>query len=398
MNAELLKLISPVVYLFVWVAFVRRHHIVSLAGPALFFTGVVALSQNFSFVYRELFQGLQILLVMLLLLRVLKRRSIGRFNIPVLLFLSFILLSLAFSEFDQDGRSQLINFLVAIGVTNYIFESINTRAKLAISMGYVGRLAFVASIFGFFEFFLDSSSRIEATFSNSNYYAFFLGLGYCASFASTRGWWRIVVLSCIIFSIILSGSRSALLFPVAHFLWQTFCDKGIVKFLGALVGIGALGALLILSGSTRLGSDSSEGSDAERLIFAEVALRMANDHPVLGVGWGRYITEFGNYSSSSEQILTSTGEVDATTQDRRVTHNDLLRVLAELGWIAFFLSIIGIAFGFFRALRNRERENYYIFPMWLGCFAFSLTHNNMNGALFWIIILLPFVYLRRRPD
>lgn len=398
MNSDLLKLLAPVAFLLAWLDFSRKNKSLHLIGVTLFFTSIVAFSQNFVFIYRELHQGIQILMILFATRTLIKTQKLHKFNYIFFIFLVFIIISLVFSKVDDDARVQLVNILVVIGVTNYLYNSISSASRMQVLMLFVGRLAVISSILGLIEFGINISQRVEGTFANSNYYAFFLGIGYCVVFQNMSGLRRNLSLALILMAIVLSGSRAALVFPILQFSWYVYRSKNFRSLaIYGLLGI-AIAVALIASGLTRFSDvQASEGSDAERIIFAKIAYQMANDHPLTGVGWGRYISEFGSYSSTAEQIFTSAGVIDASEQDRRVTHNDYIRILAELGWIAFITSLISLFVGFIKIVKNKNHELGYIFPVWLGTVIFSFTHNNLNGALFWFVFLLPFYFFRNKP-
>jgi hypothetical protein len=399
MNFDLIKQFAPIVFVCLWIFSVLRNKSSAYAGATLFFTGFVAFSQNFAFIYRQLFQFLQAVMAIYCIFDVLRQRRIFRFNYLFLVLLSSILVSLMFSQFDADANAQVLNIVVAIAVVNYLYQMLRSDLVLGKVMSFVGLLAVVESIFGLLEFVGNLGVRSEGTFANPNYFALFLGVGFCIVYESRRGTRRNVSMALLLIGILISGSRAGFLLPVLSVSWSLHrMRKTSHVIIYGAVGAVALGAL-ILSGVTRLSDTASrEGSDAERVIFARIALRMANDHPLTGVGWGRYISEFGHYSSAAEEILTGSGEVDVSNQERRVTHNDLVRILAELGWPSFFLAIFSLMRGGFKIWRFGESSFAYFVPIWLGTVSFSFAHNNLNGAFFWFLFVVPFHLYGRIVD
>ena len=392
MNQDTLKLLAPFVFVIAWLEFSLHNRSKYLILATLFFTSLVAFSQNFVFIYREIHQGIQMVLILFSVRTLIKSKKILKFNRLFLIFLILIGISFIFSRFDEDARIQLVNLVVAITVTNFLYGSLNSVSRIKVVLKFIARITIILSIIGLIEYAAISSERIEGTFANPNYYAFFLGIGYCFVFYSNKGVAKNLSLILILTAIVLSGSRAGLAFPLLQMIWHIYKSNNLKGFIvygicGSIVALGIAG-----SGVTRFSdaSNSSEGSDAERIIFTRIAFQMAADHPFTGVGWGRYISEFKNYSSNSEQIATSSGVIDASEQERRVTHNDLTRILAELGWIAFILSLISLIVGLLNIIRNKNSEMEYILPLWLGTVIFSLTHNNLNSALFWFIFLMPF--------
>jgi len=85
------------------------------------------------------------------------------------------------------------------------------------------------------------------------------------------------------------------------------------------------------------------GSAASRFHFWQIALDMFLEHPVLGVGFGRYSDEYDNFDTSNGKFGRG-----------RSVHNTFLAVLSETGMIgsACFVMIFGFAaLSFIRAYR-----------------------------------------------
>jgi O-antigen ligase len=392
MIQEYIKLLAPLLIMAAWANFAIKVKFPRLIGVGLFFASYVAFSQNFSLIYREIHQGLQILLVAAFIVSTIRSGRMLRINMYLGVFLFFIVMSLIFSTLDEDAISQLLNYLVAFCVANYLFISLRSLGDLDHALNFVARLSLMLALFGLFEVLLNMTSRAEATFSNPNYYGLFLGVGFCIVFAKWDGWQRNFSLLVVVSAILFSGSRSAMIFPILQLFWMIYRGGNIKKFMPLVIVLGLAVVYVLNSGSSRyLATDQKEASDAERIIFANVALNMSKDHPLTGVGWGRFINEFGNYSSYVSKIVISSGDViDVSNQDRRVTHNDYMRILAELGWPALCLVIIFIIYGLRIIIKNKGFGLDYVLPIWLGLLLFSATHNNMNSAFFWFFLLLPF--------
>lgn len=79
------------------------------------------------------------------------------------------------------------------------------------------------------------------------------------------------------------GSRSGILFPLMQFFWALYLDKKYLKLIFLIfIGASILGTLSLRD------KEATSGSDAERMVFAKMAIEMAKDHPLNGVGWGRF--------------------------------------------------------------------------------------------------------------
>lgn len=391
MSPELIKIFAPVIAFLAWMFFVNKQKYKVIKGVSLYFLSYAVFSSNFSFFYREIHQVIQILLIVLFLFATTRSRRVQEINIVFLVFLLFVGVSLVFSGINEDAKSQLINLLVSFSVCNYLFVATNNSKNLDRALEFFAGLSVFVALTGFLEFFVNGNSRIEGTLSNSNYYGFFIGIGFCLVFVKWQGWRRNVALCFILIAIILSGSRSALLLPLLQYLWFSYRTGNIKKLIPYVLLLSVAVAVIAGSGISRFSNtEETASSDAERIIFAGIALSMANDNPFTGVGWGRFISEFGKYSSTSQVIALDEGDIDASTQDRRVTHNDFLRILAELGWVAFLATVGFLLYGFYIVLNKKYLNSDCLTPIWFGMILFSASHNNLNNALFWFFILLPY--------
>jgi hypothetical protein len=391
-----IKLFAPFIFLALWVSYISIKRSFGLSLVALFFASYAGFSQNFEFFYREFHQLIQIVMMFYIALIVIKRRSVKNISlIPVSLFV-LIIISLLVSGLDEDARQQLINYIVCIFVVLLIYTSIKSDDDFESLIIYLAKLGVASALIGIFEFIVTGSDRIEGTFANPNYYALFIAVAFCIVWERYRGPKRGIYLAFIVAALVLSGSRSALIFPILAFAWSVYRARDYRLKFGILFSSALALVILLYSGSSRLTDiDASNASDAERMGFSKIALSMANDYPYSGVGWGRFISEFSNYSTVAERVSVSGGLIDVASHERRVTHNDLLRILAELGWIAFFAALATIFYGVFLLWRSRASKFGYILPIWVGFIAFSMTHNNMNTAFFWFFFLMPFLVFRK---
>lgn len=392
MSVDFIKLFGPILLLIVWVIFSFHNNKRSIILSGIYFTSYIGLSSNFNFVYRETHQAIQILLIISWLIPSVKKGVLLKVNQITISFFAFILVSLATPPFDTDAQSQLINFIISICTMNFLFNSIRTTKDFKTIMQLIANLTIALTFLGLVEFILNPTTRIEGTFSNPNYFGLFLGIGSCIIFSTWRGFKRLIAITAIICVIVMSGSRAAIIFPILQLCWLAYQRGNLIKIIPT-ASVFMLSVFLVMSSGVTRYSDQSkmETSNAERIIFAKIAKRMANDNPFTGVGWGRFISEFRNYSNLSEQIITSSGyKVNVSHHERRVTHNDFLRILAELGWGAFLLSIYFTIYGIKIFLNNNSFNLNYLFPIYIGLLIFSITHNNMNNGFFWFFFLMPF--------
>lgn len=399
MSDDIINILLPPIFLVFFGFFCFKKISTSLKLCALFFTSIAAFSQNFSLIFRELHQLIQLIILFFWIVSLLKTYKQNKTIYFLVIFSIFMGISFIGAPIDQDARTQVINFIVVFGVIGFLFNSLKNKKDLEIILVYFSGLAFITACSGLIEFLVSSSARIEGTFANPNYFALFIGLGWVPVFVYYRSPSKYFCLCIMTLAIILSGSRAALLFPILYLIWRIYLNGNIIKmFFYSTLSVLIL-SLILLSGATRFTSESTKGSDAERIIFAKIAINMALEHPYTGVGWGRFITEFSNYAGTVDKIILDNGTIDASNQERRVTHNDLLRILSELGFIAFIFSLY---FLFRTGLLIRKFKGFgmeWLFPCWCGMIIFSLTHNNLNTALSWFFILLPwFLYSKEKKS
>lgn len=391
MNSEVIKLFSPIVFFALWGLYTLRIGRVNFAGAALFFTSIVACSQNFSFMYREMHQIIQAVMSLVALMYIILSWRVLKINKIFAGLMFFVLISLLLVPIDLDAKAQLVNILSVLGVVNFLYICCDSYKALDEIADYFVVLAVVLAVIGILEYAFAPGTRSEASMSNPNYFGYFLGLGFCIASVRLAGVRRLVAITLMVLGILACGSRSAFALPVMQIAWTVYRSGSFRKMVAYAVVCTSVIVLILASGVTRFSdSEASQGSDAERLIFAGIAYKMAMDRPYTGVGWGRFISEFGKYSTSAESVIIDSGTIDVSSQDRRVTHNDFLRILAELGWGAFLASIVVCFNGLYTIFKYRSFNVHYLFGVWCGTVWFSLTHNNLNSGFFWFFFLMPF--------
>lgn len=113
-----------------------------------------------------------------------------------------------------------------------------------------------------------------------------------------------------------------------------------------------LGGLTSVRSDQGLGAVDEEGSADQRFEIWRVAMAIARDHPVAGVGLGNYAEAHAQYASSTQFRPTARG--------RRDTHSIYLNALAETGLVGagllmmMFISALVLAV---RRARLTAREN-----------------------------------------
>lgn len=388
-SQEAIKTFVPWLLMILWAFRLRQNRNSASALASLYVVIFAGFSANFTFIYRELGQGFSVFCALLVFAGIFSRRTAPRYSIPLVVFFLFIALSLI------DNRSAL-----AFGATlNFISVSLVTVAVLGLLLTERGLKSFreamiycatVLSITAVVEV-LGAGGRAEATFTNPNYLAFFLGVAGCiASLGSTgRCRWPVFIVICA--GIFVTQSRAGMLFPIAALAGYA-ANVGLrrLAIIGPVLG-GAFVALFLALSSSESQRDV-EGSDAERYLAIEAGIQMTSDHLIAGVGWGRYLEEFWVANSRAPSLFPATEVVNVYSHRDMVSHNDFVRVFAELGVAGGLYFILLLAWSSRSIFRLPSELRYMFAAMLLGSLAFSLTHNNLNSSLFWIILMFPIAF------
>jgi O-antigen ligase len=171
-----------------------------------------------------------------------------------------------------------------------------------------------------------------------------------------RGLRRIVVVAMVVAistSVVLTFSRGALVGLGAAALWHFVTERRhLPVLLAAVLVVAAVAATLARSNPSQFEvgfeakQDVAGTNVSTRLDAWAVALRLASQQPVLGVGPGNFQYR---YPDETERIVS--------TNTPRVVHNAYLDIAAELGFVGLFLFLAYIAETFAR-LTAASRRGY----------------------------------------
>ena len=154
-----------------------------------------------------------------------------------------------------------------------------------------------------------------------------------------------------------------------------------------LVGSGLLAGQLELAGD-RLGSPEARESALARLPVAQAAVRMLEQKPL--IGWG-----YGNFDRYSRPFQTRIGDlVDA--EKPRSSHNLYLTTLAEQGLVGFGLYVGPAVYWLVRTRSSSRRmsrsDRRLVWLLWLGVAAFFIVNNfsvmklSFGLGLYWLTL------------
>jgi putative inorganic carbon (HCO3(-)) transporter len=262
-------------------------------------------------------------------------------------FLMFTIAPLVFG--DERQRRLLLKFLVVLGAylgLTAVFEGIGLHALvfpkyiLQRGVGYQygrARGPFVESVadgLGLFECgvacFMSAHLWRGRAFGR---FSFLVGIlcTLATAFTLTRAIWLGTAIAIVVTGLVVAPLR---------------------RFLGPIVVVAGLGVLALVvalpafhtAAQARTGAAQATRSVWDRLNTDRAAVRVAERHPLVGIGWQTFITKGGVYQVQAPTYPITTGDIEV--------HNVFLSHTAELGilgatlWILALLMVVG------RALRR----------------------------------------------
>lgn len=206
----------------------------------------------------------------------------------------------------------------------------------------------------------------------------------------------LLVLGCM--ALLYNGTRGAwLAVPLTTLLCCGFLVRRKKKFL-----IGTLLTAVVFAGifaaaptfSSRLASigDTKMQSNSERLLLWTSAYRMFEDHPILGVGFAQFKSEY-----QSGYILPEAKERELTH-----AHSNVMHMLAECGAVGLFALLFFWGTWLFESFRiwraTRHVAALVTAAVLMGLVLQGLTEYNMGNSavmkLHWLLIGLSLQWLR----
>mgnify|MGYP000209177993 CR=1 FL=1 len=259
--------------------------------------------------------------------------------------------------------------------------------------------------------------RISLFYSNPNYLAFALILGFVLSlYSSSR--YKLLMTLLILLAIFSTGSRSVelsvvfviLIFIVYKDLKKThlivsICSVFIVIYLSLFSSIQIFDRII-----------TNVNMDKSRFAFVLITKNILKEEPINGIGYGQFRLKYIDYIDQNIIDLDVSGindaihsynenldenDLDSLGIESRyieiMTHNDLLTIAAELGAIGLiFLFYVFYKLYFeYRTLFKLNRHYFFVvLSMTTSSLIFSIFHNNLTSFVFWFILFLPFIINR----
>jgi O-antigen ligase len=271
-------------------------------------------------------------------------------------FTMLVLLSLLLSGDLETGLNKTLRYLLFAAFAFLFVQIVRTRAELLAMLRVLVLSATVAALYGSFLFVTGQAERVEGPIGEANDFAYVLAsvLPFAVYLALRDRRFRVLWLAaCAVLVGALFGtlSRGALVGLAAVVLWAVATRR--IRMGGVLAGGVVVAGVLLLAFTLwkpliheRLAAKNkvAVANVESRQAYWKAAAQMAADHPVLGVGPGRFGVESTHYV-----LNNPTGIVDP------VVHNSYLEVLAE-GGLPTLVAFLGFIVASWRlAARARRR-------------------------------------------
>ena len=260
-------------------------------------------------------------------------------------FVALMLLSLLVSGDAAAGVNRALRYLLFAGFVFLFVQLVRTRGQVVLVLRVLVGSATAAAGVGLVAFLSGSEGRVAGPIGEANDFAFLLGATlplaiHLAVAERSRRWLWSACAAVLALAIVGTLSRGEFVGLAALAVWAVAARR--VPLKPVLIGVGiaviaAAAAFLLWRGFIveryEAKQKVSEANVQSRKAYWSAAVRIAADHPLLGVGPGR----FG--------IVGDEGYIrdDPLHVRRPVAHNSYLEVLAEGGFPALiaFLAFIG---------------------------------------------------------
>jgi putative inorganic carbon (HCO3(-)) transporter len=277
--------------------------------------------------------------------------------VPLVGFAMLVLVSLLLCGDAAAGLSKTLRYLLFAAFTFLVMQLVRSRGELVGLLRVLVVSSTAAALYGIVAFVSGAVARVSGPIGEANDFAYVLAsvLPFAVYLAARdqrlRSLW---VASSAVLVLALFGtlSRGALVGVAAVVLWAVATRR--TRIVGVLAGLVVVGGTLLLAFvlwqpliHERLAAKGkvAQANVESRQAYWSAALQMAGDHPLVGVGPGRFGVESRKY------VLN-----DPIGIEDPVAHNSYLEVLAE-GGIPTLLVFVAFVFGSWR-LAARARRGF----------------------------------------
>jgi len=383
--------------------FLRSNHANNILTGLIFISYLVFATNYTNYgldfdIFRYLHRGIGVLVAIALVVYIYRGR-VNVFKEQTVIILALFLLTLLLSFIGNDIYMAyyihyIRNFIFIALIVTYLYFILDTDEKLQELFQLVIAITALLSLFVVVEVFQIGWGRAWLFYSNPNYLGYALLPGLVLVIFSKQNYKQLIV-PLIIFSIFATGSRAAELSVV--FIVLLFIFFNIKQLNKSYLAV----SLLIVISTSILFFDkivTNQDFNGTRGVLAKISLNVFNEHPINGMGYGQFRKSFSRYVDEDIRKIGNIEIEKALAENaEKMTHNDFLTIVAELGLIGlvFVIFLFYKLYGELNKLLLHSRNNYFLsIGLIGGSLIFSLFHNNLTSFVFWFILFVPFIMNR----
>lgn len=329
------------------------------------------------------FQIILIIAFLIKLYTILKNNEKLESDPYILIFLFLILLNGFFNFIKLNTISNLYiqgltNFLFIMLLIIYLLNSIKSEYELKRILFITRYNIILIFMYSFIDKFILGLDRAGENI-NPNYLSqacVILILFYLYSTKSKRIVKNSVYILLVIFSVLSTGSNSgqlAILIIIASFLIFGIKSSNLIFYSNYLAwGTMFFFMLIIIYTSNHefgILKYFVKTHDTSRIVLWQYTFEQFKLNPIMGAFYNSFRAPWGT--------------------SYLVTHNDFLRLLAELGFSSILLLFAMVRNQFKYIIRLQRSSGVFVFAFIMITLSFSLSHNNINNFMFWFALILP---------
>jgi len=393
----------PMIVLGYFLLFLKSNHLNNFLTGLIFISYLVFATNYTNYglefdIYRYLHRSIGILVAIALVVHIYRYKvNIFKERVVAILTLFFMVMLLSFLGNDiylEYYIHYIRNFIFIALIVTYLYLILDTDEKLQELFQLVIAITVLLSLFVVVEVLQIGWGRAWLFYSNPNYLGYALLPGLVLAIFSKQKYKQLIV-PLIIFSIFATGSRAAELSAV--FIVLLFVFFNIKQLNKAYLAV----SLLIVISTSILFFDkivTNQDFNGTRGVLAKISLNVFNERPINGMGYGQFRKSFGRYIDEDIRKIGNIEIEKALAENaEKMTHNDFLTIVAELGLIGlvFVIFLFYKLYGELNKLLLHSRNNYFLsIGLIGGSLIFSLFHNNLTSFVFWFILFAPFIMNR----
>ena len=301
---------------------------------------------------------LGLLLVVAWILRALAGRELLRLPstlAPVMVFGMLVGISFVFSPDPTVGIEKVLRYGLFMAFFFLVVQLVRDSAGVRRVLRALAVSATGAALWALVSYLSGNLDRAGGPIEDPNDFAYLIVtvlpiVGFLfVEERERRGLWG-ASFAILIAAALATLSRGALVGLAVLALWALFTGKvsvgGVLAAAGALLGVVLVAftfwSPLVNESVTRKGK-IAEQNTASRIAFWDAAMEMTYDHPLVGVGPGRYGDETVNYVGNRPYELESP-----------LAHNSYLEIMAELGFPALVAFLVYLGGSWMLLARGRR--------------------------------------------